>query len=176
MKYLYVSRLTRCVPVYQRSSVQVLTQFTAQDSHSRTTYLLGSSDWFVDVTELVLKLLRIKDPEVASFGAQNCLIGLQPGKTSLHVGESLLEDSFLALSSHPHCLFQVISEQWDGVLGRCDITVTAETVTLGDLSVQVVSDLGMSVSASPAHPSIITTIVTAYNILYNHHQVRDSIN
>ncbi|XP_034400826.1 transmembrane protein 132D [Cyclopterus lumpus] len=49
---------TGCVPVYQRSSVQVLTQFTAQDSHSRTTHLLGSSDWFVDVTELVRNWLR----------------------------------------------------------------------------------------------------------------------
>ncbi|KAM9363212.1 transmembrane protein 132D [Symphorus nematophorus] len=137
-----------CVPVYQRSSVQVLTQFTAQDPHSRTTHLLGSSDWFVDVTELVLNLLRIEDPRVASLGPQNNLIGLQPGKTSLHV----------------------ISEQWDGVLGRCDITVTSDPVTPGDLSVQVVSGLGMSVMASPAHPSIITTTVTAYNILYNHHQ------
>ncbi|XP_073330547.1 transmembrane protein 132C [Pagrus major] len=137
-----------CVPVYQRSSVQVLTQFTAQDSSSRTTYLLGSSDWFVDVTELVLDSLRIEDPRVAYLGAQNNLIGLQPGKTSLYV----------------------ISEQWDGVLGRCDITVTSDPVTPGDLSVQVVSGLGMSVKASPAHPSIITTTVTAYNILYNHHQ------
>uniref|UniRef100_A0A671UXR1 Uncharacterized protein n=1 Tax=Sparus aurata TaxID=8175 RepID=A0A671UXR1_SPAAU len=137
-----------CVPVYQRSSVQVLTKFTAQDSSSRTTYLLGSSDWFVDVTELVLNSLRIEDPRVAYLGAQNNLIGLQPGKTSLYV----------------------ISEQWDGVLGRCDITVTSEPVTPGDLSVQVVSGLGMSVKASPAHPFIITTTVTAYNILYNYRQ------
>ncbi|KAG8014997.1 hypothetical protein GBF38_022229, partial [Nibea albiflora] len=118
---------TGCVPVYQRSSVQVLTQFTAQDSHSRTTHLLGSSDWFVDVTELVLNLLKIEDP-------------------------------------------LVISEQWDGVLGRCDITVTSDPVTPGDLSVQVVSGLGMSVMANSAHPSMITTTVTAYNILYNHKQ------
>ncbi|XP_070841009.1 transmembrane protein 132D [Chaetodon trifascialis] len=137
-----------CVPVYQRSSVQVLTQFTAQDSHSRTTHLLGSSDCFVDVTNLVLKLLRIKDPQVASFGTQNILIGLRPGKTSLHV----------------------ISEQWDGVLGRCDITVTSDAVTPGDLSVLVVSGLEMVFTASPTHPSIITTTVTAHNILYNHHQ------
>ncbi|XP_051242052.1 transmembrane protein 132A isoform X2 [Dicentrarchus labrax] len=137
-----------CVPVYQRSSIQVLTQFTAQDSRSRPTYLLGSSDWFVDVTELVIKLMRIEDPRVASLGTQNNLIGLRPGKTSLHI----------------------ISEQWDGVLGRCDITVTSDPVTPGDLSVQLVSGLGMSVAASPAHPSIITTTVTAYNILYNHHQ------
>ncbi|KAM3622832.1 uncharacterized protein V6R79_003715 [Siganus canaliculatus] len=137
-----------CVPVYQRSSVQVLTQFTAQDSQSRTTYLLGSSDWFVDVTELVLNLLRIEDPRVASLGPQSNVVGLQPGKTSLHV----------------------ISEQWDGVLGRCDITVTSDPVTPGDLSVQLVSGLGMSITASPAHTSIITATVTAYNILYNHHQ------
>ncbi|XP_049428732.1 transmembrane protein 132A [Epinephelus fuscoguttatus] len=137
-----------CVPVYQRSSVQVLTQFTAQDSQSRTTHLLGSSDWFVDVTELVRNWLRVEDPRVASLGNHNDLIGLRPGKTSLHV----------------------VSEQWDGVLGRCDVTVTSEPVTPGDLSVQVVSGLGMSLTASPTHPSIVTTTVTAYNILYNHHQ------
>ncbi|XP_070710583.1 transmembrane protein 132C [Pempheris klunzingeri] len=137
-----------CVPVYQRSSVQVLTQFTAQDSQSRTTYLLDSSDWFVDVTELVRNWLRVEDPQVASFDTQNNLIGLQPGKTSLHV----------------------ISEQWDGMLGGCDVTVTSDPVTPGDLSVQVVGGLGMSVTASPTHPSILTATVTAYNILYNHHQ------
>ncbi|XP_071359829.1 transmembrane protein 132C [Trachinotus anak] len=137
-----------CVPVYQRSLVQVLTQFTAQDSRRRTIHLLGSSDWFVDVTELVHDWLRVEDPKVASLGTQNNVIGLQPGKTSLHV----------------------VSEQWDGVLGRCDITVTSDPVTPADLSVQVVSGLGMSVTGSPAHPSIVTTTVTAYNILYNHHQ------
>lgn len=75
----------------------------------------------------------------------------------------------------PPLIFQVTSEQWDGVLGRCDITVTSDPVTLGDLSVQVVSGLGMSVMASPAHPSIITATVMAYNILYNHHQVREAL-
>lgn len=59
------------------------------------------------------------------------------------------------------------------MLGRCDITVTSDPVTPGDLSVQVVSGLGMSVTANPTHPSIVTTTVTAYNILYNHHQVTD---
>lgn len=68
---------------------------------------------------------------------------------------------------------QVISEQWDGLLGRCDITVTSEPVIPGDLSVQVVSGLGMSVTGNPTHPSIVTTTVTAYNTLYNHHQVRE---
>lgn len=83
-----VSSFVRCVPVYQRTSVQVLTQFTAQDSQSRTTHLLGSSDWFVDVTELVHNWLRVEDPLVAYLGSQNTLIGLQPGRTSLHVGDN----------------------------------------------------------------------------------------
>ncbi|XP_042340249.1 transmembrane protein 132C [Plectropomus leopardus] len=137
-----------CVPVYQRSSIQVLTQFTAKDSQSRTTHLLGSSDWFVDVTELVRNWLRVEDSHVAMLGTRNDLIGLRPGKTSLYV----------------------VSEQWDGALGRCDVTVSSDPVTPGDLSVQVVSGLGMSLKASPTHPSIVTTTVTAYNILYNHHQ------
>ncbi|XP_041640083.1 transmembrane protein 132C [Cheilinus undulatus] len=137
-----------CVPVYQRSSIQVLTQFTAQDSVGGNTNLLGSSDWFVDVTELVHDWLRVEDPSVVTLGSQNKLIGLQPGKTSIYV----------------------VSEQWDGVLGRCDVTVTSEPVTPGDLSVQVVSGLGMTVTSSPTHPFIVTTTVTAYNILYNHHQ------
>lgn len=70
-------------------------------------------------------------------------------------------------------LSQVVSEKWDGVLGRCDITVTSTPVIPADLSVQVVSGLGMSVRGSPTHSSIITTTVTAYNILYNHHQVKE---
>lgn len=162
--------------MYQRSSIQVLTQFTAQDSLSRTTHLLGSSDWFVDVTELVLNMLRIEDLRVASLGTQNNLIGLEPGKTSLYVGDGSvghlrLLSTILILIILSLPLFQVISEQWDGVLGRCDITVTSDPVIPGDLSVQVVSGLGMSVTASAAQPSIVTTTVTAYNILYNHHQV-----
>lgn len=167
----------RCVPVYQHSSVQVLTQFTAMDASGRTTHLLGSSDWFVDVTELVATSLRIENPSVAYLGSRNNVIGLRPGKTSLYVrpppgpagGPNALYcrgHKWLSISS-----FKVTSEQWDGALGRCDITVAPEPVTLGDLSVQVVSGLGMSVAASPAHPSVVTATVTAYNILYNYHQV-----
>lgn len=172
----FLLSLVRCVPVYQRSSVQVLTQFTAQDSHSRTSHLLGSSDWFVDVTELVQSWLRVEDPQVAYLGAPSSLIGLRPGKTSLHVGDKSLYTSsgvhLLGVTANCClCPSQVFSEQWDGTLGSCDVTVTSDTVAPGDLSVQVVSGLGMSVTGSPAHPSIVTTTVTAHNILYNPDQV-----
>ncbi|XP_014050784.2 transmembrane protein 132A isoform X1 [Salmo salar] len=137
-----------CSPVYQRSTVQVLTQFSAQGGQGQLNYLLGSSDWFVDATELVRNWLRVENPRVAVLDKQSNLIGLHPGKTSVHV----------------------ISSQWDGVLGSCDVIVTSEPVTPGDLSVQVVGGLGMSINASPAHPAVVTATVTAYNILYNHEQ------
>ena len=92
------SCLLRCVPVYQRSSVQILTQFTAQDAHRQTRQLLGSSDWFVDVTELIQSWLRVDDPQVASLGPQNTLIGLRPGKTSLHVCDSRETAHFYVLT------------------------------------------------------------------------------
>lgn len=137
-----------CSPVFQRSPVQVLTRFKAQDSKGRTVFLLGPSDWFVDVTQLVHNWLRVENPSVASFGPNNHLIGLRPGKTSLHV----------------------VSEHWDGVLGSCDITVTSELVTTEDLSVQVVSGLGLSVERSPSHQSILTATVTTYNTFHHYHQ------
>ncbi|CAL8355226.1 unnamed protein product [Boreogadus saida] len=134
-----------CSAVYQRSSVQVLTKFKAHDLEGGITHLMGSSDWMVDVTELVSDSLRVEDPQVAFLGKQNSLIGLEPGKTTL----------------------QVVSGQWDGVLGSCDITVTSDPVAPSDLSVQLVSGLGMSITTSPAHPSVVTATVTAFNILYS---------
>lgn len=67
--------------------------------------------------------------------------------------------------------FKVISNQWDGVLGRTNVIVTSEPVTPGDLSVQLVGGLGLSVNSSPSHPSIVTATVNAHNTLYNHGQV-----
>ena len=65
----------------------------------------------------------------------------------------------------------MVSGQWDGVLGSCDITVTSDPVAPSDLSVQLVSGLGMSIATSPAHPSVVTATVTAYNILDSPEQV-----
>lgn len=50
--------------------------------------------------------------------------------------------------------------------------MTTAPVDPGDLSVQVVSDLGMSVAASPAHPLVSTATVTAHNVLHSRHQVK----
>ncbi|XP_072533197.1 transmembrane protein 132C [Salminus brasiliensis] len=139
-----------CSPVYQRSTIQILAQFSAQPvgPGGQPTYMLGSPDWFVDVTNLVRDWLRIDNPRVAALDNQNHLIGLEPGLTSLHV----------------------ISSQWDGVLGSVDVFVTSEPVDPGDLSVQLVGGLGLSINPNPSHPSVVTATVTSHNTLYNHGQ------
>ncbi|KAJ0050865.1 hypothetical protein NL108_009234, partial [Boleophthalmus pectinirostris] len=73
-----------CEPVYQRTSVQVLTQFQALDSQGKTKHFLSSSDWLVDVTDLVRDWLRSEDPRVASLGKGNSVIGHHPGKTTIY--------------------------------------------------------------------------------------------
>nr|XP_023689539.1 transmembrane protein 132C-like [Paramormyrops kingsleyae] len=139
-----------CAPIYQRSTVQVLAQFAAKAvvNTGHLTYMLGSPDWFMDVTELVGDWLKVRDPQVACLDLQHNLIGLQPGVTSL----------------------QVISRQWDGVLASCDVTVTDDSVIPGDLSVQVVGGLGLSVYENPGHASIVSAVVRAHSTLYRHGQ------
>ncbi|XP_062851416.1 transmembrane protein 132A [Trichomycterus rosablanca] len=141
---------SRCSPVYQRSNIQVLAQFSAQPLGHRgePTFMLGSADLFVDVTDLVRDWLRVENPRVAALYQQSYLMGLEPGVTSLNV----------------------ISSQWDGVLGSARVIVTSEPVAPSDLSVQLVGGLGLSVIASPSHPSVITAAVTSHNTLYNHGQ------
>ncbi|KAJ3614995.1 hypothetical protein NHX12_018564 [Muraenolepis orangiensis] len=137
-----------CSAVFQRATVQVVTRFKAHNPQGGIMHLMGSSDWLVDVTELVSDWLRVEDPRVAFLGEHNNLIGLEPGKTTL----------------------QVVSGQWDGVLGSCGITVTSDPVAPSHLSVQLVSGLSMSITTSPAHPSVVTTTVTAFNVLYSPEQ------
>ncbi|KAB5581451.1 hypothetical protein PHYPO_G00175910 [Pangasianodon hypophthalmus] len=138
----------RCIPVYQRATIQILAQFSAQSAQGQLTYMLGSPDWFVDVTDLVHDCLRIENSRVAALHEQNYVIGLEPGVTSLNL----------------------ISSQWDGVLGTADVIVTSEPVAPGDLSVHLVGGLGLSVTSSSSNPSVITATVTSHNTLYNHGQ------
>lgn len=68
-------------------------------------------------------------------------------------------------------LSQLISSQWDGVLGTAEVIVTSEPVAPGDLSVHLVGGLGLSVTSSSSNPSVITVTVNSHNTLYNHGQV-----
>ncbi|KAK2852380.1 hypothetical protein Q7C36_007581 [Tachysurus vachellii] len=139
---------TRCIPVYQRATVQILAQFSAQSAQGKLSYMLSSPDWFVDVTDLVHHCLKIDNSRVAAVQEKNYVIGLEPGATSLNL----------------------ISSQWDGVLGTADVIVTSEPVAPGDLSVHLVGGLGLSFTPSSSNPSVITATVTSHNTLYNHGQ------
>lgn len=76
----------------------------------------------MDVTDLVSNWLRVEHPEVASLGPHNILIGLRPGKTSLHVGDSYLFTLTSSLSDHRHsaCLF-VRSSLSSGMVSWADV-------------------------------------------------------
>lgn len=67
--------------------MQVLAQFTAHSAGKKgqQAYMLGSPDWFVDVTDLVRDWLRVGNPRVAMLNKQGYLVGLEPGITTLHV-------------------------------------------------------------------------------------------
>lgn len=75
----------RCTPVYQRATIQILAQFGAKSGQGQLTCMLGSCDWFVDVTDLVHDSLRIENSQVAALHEKNYVIGLEPGVTSLNV-------------------------------------------------------------------------------------------
>lgn len=82
---IYPSFIFRCSPVYQRATIQILAQFSAQSAQGQSTYMLGSPDWFVDVTDLVRDCLKIENSHVAALYEQNYVIGLEPGVTLLNV-------------------------------------------------------------------------------------------
>lgn len=66
---------------------------------------------------------------------------------------------------------QLISSQWDGVLGTADVIVTSESVAPAEISVHLVGGLRLSVTASALNPTVITATVTSHNTLNNYGQV-----
>ncbi|XP_058877394.1 transmembrane protein 132A-like, partial [Acipenser ruthenus] len=141
---------TDCSPQYQRSTVQVLAQFAAipLDPEGQLTFMLGSPDWFVDVTELVRDWLRTTEPRIATLSPEGILIGREPGVTSL----------------------QVVSSLWDTVIGQREVTVSSDKVTLGDLSVQLISGLTLSIKPSAGLHGVVTATASAQQQLHTYRQ------
>ncbi|KAK1150608.1 hypothetical protein AOXY_G33612 [Acipenser oxyrinchus oxyrinchus] len=141
---------TDCSPQYQRSTVQVLAQFAAVplDPKGQLTFMLGSPDWFIDVTELVRDWLRTAEPRIATLSPEGILIGREPGVTSL----------------------QVVSSLWDTVIGQREVTVSSDKVTLGDLSVQLISGLTLSIKPSAGLHGVVTATASAQQQLHTYRQ------
>ncbi|XP_051788597.1 transmembrane protein 132A isoform X2 [Erpetoichthys calabaricus] len=136
-----------CSLQYQRSSVQVLAQFAAilpEEEGGQLAFMLDADDWFVDVTEMVRDWLKTENPRIAKINKAGILIGQEPGVTSI----------------------QVVSSLWDTVIAQHQVTVTADKVTLGDLSVQLISGLVLSVKPSPGHNGVVTAAVSALQHLH----------
>uniref|UniRef100_A0A8C4SJC0 Transmembrane protein 132C-like n=1 Tax=Erpetoichthys calabaricus TaxID=27687 RepID=A0A8C4SJC0_ERPCA len=73
---------------------------------------------------MVRDWLKTENPRIAKINKAGILIGQEPGVTSI----------------------QVVSSLWDTVIAQHQVTVTADKVTLGDLSVQLISGLVLSVN------------------------------
>ncbi|XP_017768079.1 PREDICTED: transmembrane protein 132D isoform X2 [Nicrophorus vespilloides] len=108
---------------YQQSSVDVYAHFMASDHDSgRTSYLINRRTW-LRVTDLVLPLLRVSDPRIASLHGR-VLQGRSVGRTEV----------------------QVLSPITGRVIGAKEVRVGNDKVGLSRLSVQVVSGLQLNIS------------------------------
>ncbi|KAJ3642646.1 hypothetical protein Zmor_025409 [Zophobas morio] len=108
---------------YQQSPVDVYARFMAVDHDSgRISYLINRRTW-LRVTDLVLPLLRVSDPRIASLHGR-ILQGRSLGRTEV----------------------QVLSPITGRVIGAKEIRVGNDKVGLARLLVQVVSGLQLNIS------------------------------
>nr|XP_008197339.1 PREDICTED: transmembrane protein 132B isoform X2 [Tribolium castaneum] len=108
---------------YQQSPVDVYAHFMAVDHDSgRISYLINRRTW-LRVTDLVLPLLRVSDPRIASLHGR-ILQGRSMGRTEV----------------------QVLSPITGRVIGAKEIRVGNDKVGLSRLLVQVVSGLQLNIS------------------------------
>ncbi|RZC37691.1 transmembrane protein 132B-like [Asbolus verrucosus] len=108
---------------YQQTPVDVYAHFMAIDHDSgRISYLINRRTW-LRVTDLVLPLLRVSDPRIASLHGR-ILQGRGSGRTEV----------------------QVLSPITGRVIGAKEIRVGSDKVGLSRLLVQVVSGLQLNIS------------------------------
>ncbi|KAL3270215.1 hypothetical protein HHI36_009271 [Cryptolaemus montrouzieri] len=108
---------------YQQTPVEVYAHFMAVDHESgRVSYLINRRTW-LRVTDLVLPLLRVSDPRIASLHGR-ILQGRSMGRTEV----------------------QVLSPITGRVIGAKEIRVVNDKVGISKLSVEVVSGLQLNIS------------------------------
>ncbi|XP_058271649.1 transmembrane protein 132D [Hemibagrus wyckioides] len=131
-----------CVVQYQHSPIQVLTAFTAEVSDSSTSSHFLGPEWMLDVTQLVRYSLKVGDPSIAQLHRKTVLRGRAPGVTTV----------------------QVMSPLSDTVLGERMVKVLDDKVSITDLSVQLMSDLSLSLQPSNR---VIAAMVTTQDTMHN---------
>ncbi|KAJ9590650.1 hypothetical protein L9F63_016321, partial [Diploptera punctata] len=115
-------RHTTCRLRFQQSPVEVYARFLATDHDSgRVSYFVNRRTW-LRVTDLVLSLLRVSDPRIASL--HGCILqGRSMGRTEV----------------------QVLSPITGRVIGAKEVRVGNDKVSITRLQVRVVSGLQLSI-------------------------------
>ncbi|CAH2990789.1 unnamed protein product [Chilo suppressalis] len=108
---------------YQQSNVEVYARFLAKDHDSgRVSYFVSRRTW-LKVTELVLTLMRVSDPRIASLRGR-VLQGRSTGRTEV----------------------QVLSPITGRVIGLREVRVVNDKVSISRLLVRVISGLQLNIS------------------------------
>ncbi|GBP71122.1 Transmembrane protein 132B [Eumeta japonica] len=112
---------------YQQSNVEVYARFLAKDHDSgRVSYFVSRRTW-LKVTELVLSLMRVSDPRIASLRGR-VLQGRTMGRTEV----------------------QVLSPITGRVIGLREVRVVNDKVSISRLLVRVISGLQLNISPDTA--------------------------
>ncbi|XP_026330069.1 transmembrane protein 132B [Hyposmocoma kahamanoa] len=112
---------------YQQSNVEVYARFLAKDHDSgRVSYFVSRRTW-LKVTELVLSLMRVSDPRIASLRGR-VLQGRTTGRTEV----------------------QVLSPITGRVIGLREVRVVNDKVSISRLLVRVISGLQLNISPDSA--------------------------
>lgn len=135
---------------YQQSPVDVYAHFLANDHDSgRVTYFVNRRTW-LRVTDLVLPLLRVSDPRIASLHGR-ILQGRSMGRTEV----------------------QVLSPITGRVIGAKEVRVGNDKVGISKLSVRVVSGLQLNISPDSsiengyiAETSVTRRLTAQYQVIY----------
>lgn len=119
---------TNCRLRFQQSPIEVHARFLATDHDSgRVSYFVNRRTW-LRVTDLVVGMLRVSDPRIATLLQGKIVQGRSVGRTEV----------------------QVLSPITGRVIGAKEVRVGNDRVSLSRLTVRVVSGLQLSISSDTA--------------------------
>ncbi|KAI4500832.1 hypothetical protein M0802_004043 [Mischocyttarus mexicanus] len=119
---------TNCRLRFQQSPIEVHSRFLASDHDSgRVSYFVNRRTW-LRVTDLVVSMLRVSDPRIATLLQGRIVQGRSVGRTEV----------------------QVLSPITGRVIGAKEVRVGNDRVSVSRLTVKVVSGLQLSISPDSA--------------------------
>uniref|UniRef100_A0A8C4Q0S9 Transmembrane protein 132D n=1 Tax=Eptatretus burgeri TaxID=7764 RepID=A0A8C4Q0S9_EPTBU len=72
--------------ISQNAEVRILTQFILKDVNAEDEWTtMFGRNWLVDVSDLLVREVKARDPDVAQVHDGNLVVGLSPGNTSIQV-------------------------------------------------------------------------------------------